>query len=105
MQDWRELWIDDAFWGFLFSIILLVIMFLWRPSANNQRFRERGGVATLQDRPFLPPVAEARSVSARYAFSPLLDEESEEEEKEPMMSEAFGQEPFPPRLFVRFLWV
>ncbi|CAG02102.1 unnamed protein product [Tetraodon nigroviridis] len=61
LSDWRELWIDDAFWGFLFSIILLVIMFLWRPSANNQR----------------------------YAFSPLLDEESEEEEKEPMMNEAF----------------
>uniref|UniRef100_A0A3B4Y0R6 GOST seven transmembrane domain-containing protein n=1 Tax=Seriola lalandi dorsalis TaxID=1841481 RepID=A0A3B4Y0R6_SERLL len=59
--DWRELWIDDAFWRFLFSIILLVIMFLWRPSANNQR----------------------------YAFSPLVDEESEEEEKEPMMNEAF----------------
>lgn len=32
-----ELWVDDAFWRFLFSIILLVIMFLWRPSANNQR--------------------------------------------------------------------
>ncbi|KAM9359172.1 transmembrane protein 87A [Symphorus nematophorus] len=60
-SDWRELWIDDAFWRFLFSTILLVIMFLWRPSANNQR----------------------------YAFSPLLDEESEEEEKEPMMNEAF----------------
>uniref|UniRef100_A0A8C2X592 Zgc:162698 n=1 Tax=Cyclopterus lumpus TaxID=8103 RepID=A0A8C2X592_CYCLU len=60
-SDWRELWIDDAFWRLLFSIILLVIMFLWRPSANNQR----------------------------YAFSPLLDEESEEEEKEPMMNEAF----------------
>ncbi|KAM6932483.1 transmembrane protein 87A isoform 2-T2 [Lycodopsis pacificus] len=60
-SDWRELWIDDAFWRFLFSIILLVIMFLWRPSANNQR----------------------------YAFSPLFDEESEEEEKEPMMNEAF----------------
>lgn len=30
-------------------------------------------------------------VSGRYAFSPLLDEESEEEEKEPMMNEAFGQ--------------
>ncbi|XP_068441161.1 transmembrane protein 87A-like isoform X2 [Clinocottus analis] len=60
-SDWRELWIDDAFWRFLFSIILLVIMFLWRPSANNQR----------------------------YAFSPLLDEESEEEEQEPMMNEAF----------------
>ncbi|XP_068601246.1 transmembrane protein 87A-like [Brachionichthys hirsutus] len=59
--DWRELWIDEAFWRFLFSFILLVIMFLWRPSANNQR----------------------------YAFSPLLDDESEEEEKEPMMSDAF----------------
>ncbi|XP_072247986.1 transmembrane protein 87A isoform X2 [Leuresthes tenuis] len=61
-SDWRELWIEDAFWRFLFSTILLVIMFLWRPSANNQR----------------------------YAFSPLVDEESEEEEKEPMMNEAFG---------------
>ncbi|CAN9493066.1 unnamed protein product [Ophioblennius macclurei] len=61
-SDWRELWIDDSFWRFLFSIILLVIMFLWRPSANNQR----------------------------YAFSPLVDEESDEEEKEPMMNEAFG---------------
>ncbi|XP_026154970.1 transmembrane protein 87A isoform X2 [Mastacembelus armatus] len=60
-SDWRELWIADAFWRFLFSIILLVIMFLWRPSANNQR----------------------------YAFSPLVDEESEEEEKEPMINEAF----------------
>lgn len=36
-KDWIELWVDDAFWRFLFSIILLVIMFLWRPSANNQR--------------------------------------------------------------------
>ncbi|XP_061575904.1 transmembrane protein 87A-like [Cololabis saira] len=60
-SDWRELWIDDAFWRFLFSLILLVIMFLWRPSASNQR----------------------------YAFSPLVDEESEDEEKEPMMTEAF----------------
>ncbi|KAK6470659.1 transmembrane protein 87A-like [Huso huso] len=59
-SDWRELWIDDAFWRFLFSIILLVIMFLWRPSINNQR----------------------------YAFTPLLDEMSDEE-KEAMMSDAF----------------
>ncbi|XP_024910850.1 transmembrane protein 87A isoform X2 [Cynoglossus semilaevis] len=62
LSDWRELWIDDAFWRFLFSMVLLVIMFLWRPSANNQR----------------------------YAFTPLVDEDSEEEEeKEPMMNEAF----------------
>ncbi|XP_032618465.2 transmembrane protein 87A-like [Chelonoidis abingdonii] len=64
-SDWRELWIDDAFWRFLFSIILLVIMFLWRPSANNQR----------------------------YAFVPLVDEGSEEEdeEEEHMVNEAFGK--------------
>lgn len=37
-------------------------------------------------------MVEARFVSVRYAFSPLLDEESEEEEKEPMMNEAFGQD-------------
>ncbi|XP_053567944.1 transmembrane protein 87B [Bombina bombina] len=37
-SDWMELWVDDAFWRFLFVVILLVIMFLWRPSANNQRF-------------------------------------------------------------------
>uniref|UniRef100_A0A671KCS4 Transmembrane protein 87A-like n=1 Tax=Sinocyclocheilus anshuiensis TaxID=1608454 RepID=A0A671KCS4_9TELE len=60
-SDWRELWIDDAFWRFLFSSILLVIMFLWRPSANSQR----------------------------YAFSPLVDEVSEEEEGEQLMNEAF----------------
>uniref|UniRef100_A0A3P9L5X0 Transmembrane protein 87B n=1 Tax=Oryzias latipes TaxID=8090 RepID=A0A3P9L5X0_ORYLA len=36
-SDWTELWVEDAFWRFLFSVILLVIMFLWRPSANNQR--------------------------------------------------------------------
>ncbi|XP_032446192.1 transmembrane protein 87A isoform X1 [Xiphophorus hellerii] len=62
LSDWREVWIQDAFWRFLFSVILLVIMFLWRPSANNQM----------------------------YAFSPLVDADSEDEEgKEPMMNEAF----------------
>uniref|UniRef100_A0A673WK98 Zgc:162698 n=1 Tax=Salmo trutta TaxID=8032 RepID=A0A673WK98_SALTR len=41
-SDWKELWIEDAFWRFLFSTILLVIMFLWRPSANNQRLEVTG---------------------------------------------------------------
>ncbi|GCB72483.1 hypothetical protein scyTo_0006328 [Scyliorhinus torazame] len=60
-SDWRERWIDDAFWRLLFSFILLVIMILWRPSANNQRF----------------------------AFSPLTDEDYDDELKEPMLNEAF----------------
>ncbi|XP_069016819.1 transmembrane protein 87A-like [Embiotoca jacksoni] len=61
-RDWRDLWVDDAFWRLLFSTILLVIMVLLRPSANNQRF----------------------------SHSPLIDEDDEEEEaKEPMLNEAF----------------
>ncbi|KAM3863046.1 transmembrane protein 87A [Diretmus argenteus] len=52
-SDWVELWVDDAFWRFLFSIVLLVIMFLWRPSANNQR----------------------------YAFTPLIDDSDDEIEE------------------------
>ncbi|MEE6474869.1 hypothetical protein FKM82_010522 [Ascaphus truei] len=52
-SDWMELWVDDAFWRFLFSVILLVIMFLWRPSANNQR----------------------------YAFTPLIDDSDDEVEE------------------------
>ncbi|XP_064420755.1 transmembrane protein 87A [Latimeria chalumnae] len=60
-SDWQELWIDDAFWRLLFSVILFVIMFLWRPSANNQRF----------------------------AYSPLTEEDEDSELKEPMLNEAF----------------
>ncbi|KAM3931192.1 transmembrane protein 87B [Leptodactylus fuscus] len=52
-SDWMELWVDDAFWRFLFSFVLLVIMFLWRPSANNQR----------------------------YAFTPLMDDSDDEVEE------------------------
>ncbi|XP_069773342.1 transmembrane protein 87A-like isoform X2 [Narcine bancroftii] len=60
-SDWRERWIDDAFWRLLFSVILLVIIILWRPSANNQRF----------------------------AFTPLTEEDYDDELKEPMLNEAF----------------
>ncbi|XP_016400387.1 transmembrane protein 87A-like [Sinocyclocheilus rhinocerous] len=56
--DWMELWVDDAFWRFLFSIILLVIMFLWRPSVNNQR----------------------------YAYTPLIDDSDDEEIEEFLVS-------------------
>ncbi|CAC5418538.1 Transmembrane protein 87A,Transmembrane protein 87B [Mytilus coruscus] len=60
ITDWEEIWIDDAFWHLLFSVILLVMMFLWRPSANSQR----------------------------YAFSPLLDAD-EDEADETSMNDAF----------------
>jgi hypothetical protein len=54
--------VDEAFWHALFSILLAVIMVLWRPTANNQR----------------------------YAFSALLDDADDDaEDGEPMMSEAY----------------
>lgn len=63
LTDWKDLWVDEAYWHILFSIILLVIMVLWRPTNNNQR----------------------------YAFTPLLDNpEDEDDEEEQFTSEAFG---------------
>ncbi|CAF0996183.1 unnamed protein product [Rotaria sordida] len=38
ITNWREFWFDDAFWHILVSLILLVIMFLFRPSNNNQLY-------------------------------------------------------------------
>lgn len=58
-SNWMERWVDDAFWSFLFSLILIVIMFLWRPSANNQR----------------------------YAFMPLIDDSDDEVEEFMVTSE------------------
>ncbi|KAM5253553.1 transmembrane protein 87B isoform 2-T2 [Hipposideros larvatus] len=58
-SDWMERWVDNAFWSFLFSLILIVIMFLWRPSANNQR----------------------------YAFMPLIDDSDDEVEEFMVTSE------------------
>uniref|UniRef100_A0A336LKK6 CSON009979 protein n=1 Tax=Culicoides sonorensis TaxID=179676 RepID=A0A336LKK6_CULSO len=65
VTDWKNLWLDDAFWHILFSVLLLVIMILWRPTNNNQR----------------------------YAFTPLLDnpeDEDDEEEEEQFVSDAYG---------------
>lgn len=52
LTDWKDLWQDEAFWHVLFSALLLVIMILWRPTNNNQR----------------------------YAFTPLLDSPEDEED-------------------------
>ncbi|KAK3769533.1 hypothetical protein RRG08_044728 [Elysia crispata] len=61
LTDWKELWMDEAFWHFLFSVILCIIMILWRPTINNQR----------------------------YAFSPLLDAAEDDIDDDPTLSEAY----------------
>ncbi|CAH8660393.1 unnamed protein product [Dicrocoelium dendriticum] len=38
IESWRYLWIDDAFWQFLFVLILAVIIVLWRPTASNREY-------------------------------------------------------------------
>merc|ERR1719348_846035 len=57
LKEWKDLWVDDAFWHLLFSTLLCVIMVLWRPSNNNQR----------------------------YAFTPLLDEEEDYSSEEEIL--------------------
>jgi hypothetical protein len=64
LKDWKELWVDTAFWHLLFCVILMVILVLFRPTQNNQR----------------------------YAFSPLLDavdDEEDEDEEDIVFNEAF----------------
>ncbi|XP_065194095.1 transmembrane protein 87B-like [Sycon ciliatum] len=61
IKDWQEIWLLDGFWHILFSFLLLSMMVLWRPSANNNR----------------------------YAYSPLVDLASNEDEPEQMPSDAF----------------
>lgn len=61
LTEWNKLWIDRAFWHMQFSAVLLVIMVLWRPTQNNQR----------------------------YAFTPMLDGASDDEENELFMSSAY----------------
>lgn len=58
---WKDMWLDDAYWHILFSALLLVIMILWRPTVNNQR----------------------------YAFMPLL-ETNDDEEEEQLVNDAYG---------------
>jgi len=38
LTEWKDLWVDEAFWHLLFYCLLCVIMVLWRPSQDNQRW-------------------------------------------------------------------
>lgn len=63
ITEWKEVWMDEAYWHILFASVLTVIMVLWRPTKNNQR----------------------------YAFTPLLDNaEDDDEEEEQFVNDAYG---------------
>ncbi|KNC73248.1 hypothetical protein SARC_14190 [Sphaeroforma arctica JP610] len=38
MDNWRNHWFDSMIWKLIFFCVLLCILFLWRPNANNKRF-------------------------------------------------------------------
>lgn len=59
---WKDLWMEEAFWHLLFSCMLLVIMILWRPTNNNQR----------------------------YAFVSLLDAADDNDEEDQLVNDAYG---------------
>ncbi|KAJ8922759.1 hypothetical protein NQ315_007794 [Exocentrus adspersus] len=59
---WKDIWLEEAYWHILFSCLLLVIMILWRPTNNNQR----------------------------YAFIPLLDTRDDADEEEQLVNDAYG---------------
>ncbi|XP_065655266.1 transmembrane protein 87B isoform X3 [Hydra vulgaris] len=60
--DIGSIWLSEALWPFLFGVILAVIMILWRPSINNQR----------------------------YAFTPLDLDGSDDEDDDMTLSDAFS---------------
>ncbi|KPI92919.1 Transmembrane protein 87A [Papilio xuthus] len=63
ITEWKEVWMDEAYWHMLFAGVLAVIMLLWRPTNNNQR----------------------------YAFTPLLDyADDDDEEEEQFVNDAYG---------------
>lgn len=63
IMEWRSVWMDSAYWHMLFASVLAVIMLLWRPTNNNQR----------------------------YAFTPLLDNaDDEDDEEEQFVNDAYG---------------
>lgn len=37
-EDWRHYWWQESYWHMLFFVILLAIVFLWRPTNNNARY-------------------------------------------------------------------
>ncbi|KAF4517386.1 hypothetical protein B566_EDAN007638 [Ephemera danica] len=74
LTDWKELWVDEAYWHLLFSVLLLVIMILWRPTNNNQRFASSTNALA----------------SPWYAFTPLLDAPEDEDEDEQLVNDAYG---------------
>ena len=72
------MWLRDCFWHFLFVIVLIVIMVIWRPSANRNRFA--------------------------YSLVNDLDQEDEEEE-ERMENKNFGENLNPTILFLPYIFL
>lgn len=81
---------EDAFWRFLFSVILFVIMFLWRPSATNQRQVASFHSSHFLNIDFIDTITSALCPVFRYAFTPLIDDSEDEDIEEFISTSNFG---------------
>ena len=92
ISDWRDLWVDEAFWHLLFSILLLCIMILWTPSKNNQRYAftpllDAEGNSLNITSVFLDIVVE--TLKTRQIIFVILIDDEEDEEDEAYYTDAF----------------
>ncbi|KAG7275659.1 hypothetical protein CRUP_009625 [Coryphaenoides rupestris] len=77
-SDWMELWVDDAFWRFLFSIILLVIMYAFTPLIDDSDDDEEGiklrsakGETNGTAKPPAAAAAAAEIMTTKYELSKM----------------------------------
>ncbi|XP_065193329.1 transmembrane protein 87B-like isoform X2 [Sycon ciliatum] len=53
IRDWQDIWLLNGFWHILFSLLLLFVMVLWRPSEDNSRYAysSPADLASKEDKP------------------------------------------------------
>lgn len=86
LPDWRNAWWQDGYWHMLFFGILVVIMILWRPTTNNQRYAYSALETDLEEdeeyRSVVPhfgaDAMKMRTFSARGMAAPEKEEADED---------------------------
>jgi len=79
LQDplWRFWWFWDTYWEFIYFIVITVIVFIWRPNSNNQRYAYE-----LQVDEKITEMENRGSVSQSEQQEQQQEEKEEEQEQE-----------------------
>ncbi|RVE40701.1 hypothetical protein evm_014649 [Chilo suppressalis] len=81
IKEWKEVWMDEAYWHILFASVLTVIMVLWRPTNNNQRYAFTPLLDNAEDDDVIMVLWRPTNNNQRYAFTPLLDNAEDDDGK------------------------